>query len=66
MGDNDKTQAKIDQMKGKAKETAGHAVGNESMEAEGRSDQAKGDIRQAGEKAKDAAKDILHRHDSDD
>lgn len=58
MSASDKAKATMDKGKGKAKEAAGHAVGNESMEAEGRADQAKGDLRQAGEKAKDAVKDI--------
>lgn len=59
MSDSDKVEAKTDQAKGKVKETVGHAVGNESLEAEGRGDQAKGDAREAGEKAKDAVKDVL-------
>jgi uncharacterized protein YjbJ (UPF0337 family) len=32
------------------------AASNESLEAEGHGDQAKGDLRQAGEKVKDAFK----------
>lgn len=59
MSDSDKVEAKTDQAKGKVKETVGHAVGNEKLEAEGRGDQAKGDVREAGEKAKDAVKDVL-------
>lgn len=59
MGADDKAHAKVEQVKGKAKETVGHAVGNERLEAEGRAEQAKGDVQAAGEKAKDAAKDIL-------
>lgn len=59
MGDNDKTKAKVEQGKGKAKEAVGNAVGNERLKAEGRGDQAKGDARQAGEKAKDAVKDVF-------
>ena len=51
-----KTEAKTDQAKGKVKETVGRAVGNESLEAEGRAEQSKGDARQAAEKAKDAFK----------
>ncbi|MFE6777488.1 CsbD family protein [Streptomyces sp. NPDC057702] len=52
-----KTEAKIDQAKGKVKEAAGRAVGNERLTAEGRADQAKGDARQAKEKLKDALDD---------
>lgn len=51
---NEKAKAKGEQAKGKVKETAGRAVGNERMTAEGRADQVKGDARQAKEKGKDA------------
>ncbi|MEW2162840.1 CsbD family protein [Streptomyces sp. NPDC007084] len=54
MAENEKTRAKIEQAKGKAKETVGRAVGNERMTAEGKIEQSKGDARQAKEKAKDA------------
>jgi hypothetical protein len=37
-------------------ETAGRALGNQQMEAEGQAGQAKGNLKQAGEKAKDAFK----------
>ncbi|MGC5346311.1 CsbD family protein [Streptomyces sp. DT24] len=53
---NEKTEAKVEQAKGKLKETTGRAVGNERMTAEGRAEGAKGDIREAKEKAKDAFK----------
>ncbi|WNI16440.1 CsbD family protein [Actinacidiphila sp. ITFR-21] len=59
MSASDKSQARTEQAKGKIKETAGHAVGNEELEAEGRADQAEGDMRQAKEKAKDAMKDVF-------
>ncbi|MYS24505.1 CsbD-like [Streptomyces sp. DvalAA-14] len=55
--DHEKTDAKLEQAKGKAKETVGRAVGNESMTAEGRAEQAKGDAREAKEKIKDVFKD---------
>ena len=41
---------------GKIKEGAGKMAGDQSLEAEGRGDQAKGDLKQAGEKVKDAVK----------
>jgi uncharacterized protein YjbJ (UPF0337 family) len=41
---------------GKVKEGAGKMTGDQSLEAEGRGDQAKGDLKQAGEKVKDAVK----------
>jgi len=43
-------------MKGKAKETAGDATGDEQLQAEGQTDQAKGNVKQAGEKVKDVFK----------
>lgn len=61
MSASDKAEAKTEQGKGKIKETVGHAVGNERMEAEGRGDQAKGDVRDAAEKAKEAAKKMFKR-----
>ncbi|BDH15708.1 CsbD family protein [Streptomyces hygroscopicus] len=50
----DKKAAKTEQVKGAAKETVGRAVGNERMTAEGRAERAKGDMRQAAAKSKDA------------
>ena len=41
---------------GKAKEATGRATDNERLEAEGRTDQSKSDLKQAGEKVKDAFK----------
>ncbi|MFA7766157.1 CsbD family protein [Streptomyces sp. NPDC048723] len=56
MSDKEKSRAKAEQAKGKLKETAGRAVGNERMTAEGRTEKAKGDARQAKEKMKDVFK----------
>ncbi len=50
----DKIKNTAETAKGKVKEEAGKATGNESLEAEGHADQAKGDLKNAGEKAKDA------------
>jgi uncharacterized protein YjbJ (UPF0337 family) len=41
-------------IKGKAKEAVGKATDNEQWEAEGKKDQVAGNIKQAGEKVKDA------------
>ena len=54
----DKAKNKVQETKGKAKETAGKAVGNERLEAEGAADQTKADVKQAGEKVKDAGKSL--------
>jgi uncharacterized protein YjbJ (UPF0337 family) len=43
-------------MLGKAKEKTGQATDDEQMESEGRADQTKADLKQAGEKVKDAFK----------
>ncbi len=54
MGDADKMKDKAQEVKGTIKEKAGKALGNEQMEAEGAADKAKGSLKQAGEKVKDA------------
>ncbi len=54
MGADDKAKNAAEKASGKVKEAAGRATGNEQLEAEGRVDQAKADLRQAGEKVKDA------------
>ncbi|MFC5998614.1 CsbD family protein [Quadrisphaera sp. GCM10027208] len=56
MGMDDKLSNKGEDLGGKAKEAAGRATGDEEMETEGRVDQAKADLKQAGEKVKDAFK----------
>jgi uncharacterized protein YjbJ (UPF0337 family) len=56
MGAEDKVRDKAEELKGKGKEKVGDAIGNEQMEAEGHADQAKGNLKQAGEKVKDAFK----------
>ena len=54
MGFDDKAQNKGEELGGKAKEAAGKLTDNEELEAEGKADQAKANMKQAGEKAKDA------------
>ena len=56
MATEDKAANKVTEIKGKAKEGTGKAIGNEQMEAEGKGDQVKGNLKQAGEKVKDAFK----------
>jgi uncharacterized protein YjbJ (UPF0337 family) len=43
-------------MKGQAKEKTGKATGDRDLEAEGQADQVKGNLKNAGEKVKDAFK----------
>ncbi|MGW3156533.1 CsbD family protein [Streptomyces sp. NPDC001089] len=56
MAADEKAQAKGEQAEGKVKKVVGGAVGNESLRAEGRVEETKGDLREAKEKAKDAIK----------
>lgn len=56
MGASDKIENFTDEKVGEAKETFGKATDNEDMEAEGKTDQAKADLKQAGEKVKDVFK----------
>ena len=56
MSAEDKAKNTAEQATGKVKEGAGKVTGNESLKAEGRGDQAKGNLKQAGEKVKDAFK----------
>jgi uncharacterized protein YjbJ (UPF0337 family) len=52
----DKAKNKIEGAAGKAKETLGRATGDRDTEDEGRADQSKADLKDAGEKVKDAFK----------
>ena len=52
----DKAKNKLEEVTGQGKEKIGDATGNESLQAEGERDQAKGNIKQAGEKIKDVFK----------
>jgi uncharacterized protein YjbJ (UPF0337 family) len=56
MGIGDKIDNMSEDASGKAKEATGKATDDERLEAEGRADQSKADIKQAGEKIKDAFK----------
>lgn len=54
MGTGDKFENTKDDLVGQAKEATGKATDNERMEAEGKGDQTKANLKQAGEKIKDA------------
>jgi uncharacterized protein YjbJ (UPF0337 family) len=56
MGLDDKIKNATEDLTGKGKEATGKATDNERLEAEGKGDQAKSDVKQAGEKVKDAFK----------
>lgn len=48
-------------LKGKAKEAAGKVTDNPRLEVEGKLDQGKGNLKQAGEKVKDAGNSVFGR-----
>ncbi|MBK8468335.1 MAG: CsbD family protein [Candidatus Phosphoribacter sp.] len=54
MSATDKVKNVAEDLKGKAKEAAGKITGDEGLEAEGRGDQIKADVKKAGENIKDA------------
>lgn len=53
----DKIKHAAEDAAGHAKEAVGKATGNEKLEAEGRLDQAKADLKKAADNVKDAAED---------
>jgi uncharacterized protein YjbJ (UPF0337 family) len=54
MGFEDKIKNEAEDLKGKAKEAMGKLTGDHEKEAEGKTDQAKSDLKDAGEKVKDS------------
>jgi uncharacterized protein YjbJ (UPF0337 family) len=54
MGLMDKFEDKAEELKGQGKQHVGDATDNEQLQAEGKVDEVKGDLKQAGEKVKDA------------
>lgn len=58
MGLDDKISNKTEDLGGKAKETAGSAVGNKDLENEGKGDQVSSAVKDGAEKVKDAASNI--------
>jgi len=56
MGMDDKLSNAAEDAKGKAKEAVGKGTDDEELERQGKTDQAKSDLKDAGEKVKDAFK----------
>ena len=54
MSTTDKAKNKVEDLKGKGKEAFGTATGDESLRNEGKADQAKSSLKDAGEQVKDA------------
>ena len=57
MSATDKAKDKAQEVAGKVKEKAGQASDDDDLEARGKADQTKGNLKQAGEKIKDAFKE---------
>ena len=55
MGADDKLENAADRLAGRGKEAVGAATDNEEMRDEGRGQQTEADVKDAGEKVKDAA-----------
>jgi uncharacterized protein YjbJ (UPF0337 family) len=56
MAATDKAKNNAQRAKGKVKEVAGKVTGDGRLRAEGKADRMKGNLKQAGEKVKDAFK----------
>ena len=56
MGIDDKFENAKDKTVGKAKDAAGKATDDDELQAEGKTQETKGDLKSAGEKVKDAFK----------
>ena len=51
-----KAKNKAEEVQGKGKEALGQATDDDELKAEGKADQTKGNLKQAGEKVKDVFK----------
>ena len=58
MGTKDKVSNKVQDLKGKGKETVGSATGNKDLRIKGKTDQTKSSLKDAGEKVKDAGSKV--------
>ena len=54
MGKEDKARNKVEEVRGQAKEKVGNATGDPALARQGQREQSKGNLKQAGEKVKDA------------
>jgi uncharacterized protein YjbJ (UPF0337 family) len=54
MTNSDKAKNKIEELEGRARQVAGAASGDSSQQRQGRVEEAKANMKQAGEKVKDA------------
>ena len=56
MSAEDKMKNKAEELRGKSKEAVGRATDDPDLEAEGRAERTRGQLKQAGEKIKDVFK----------
>ena len=56
MSGEDKANNKLEELGGKAKEALGNATDDKDLQASGKKDQSKSNLKQAGEKVKDVFK----------
>ena len=61
MSATDKAKDKLQVAKGHVKEVIGRATGDQGLEAEGAGDKLAGNVKQAGEKLKDAVRGLKRR-----
>jgi uncharacterized protein YjbJ (UPF0337 family) len=59
MGTGDRMENSAEEAKGKLKQGLGEATDNERLQAEGKADETKGNLKNAGEDIKDAAKRVF-------
>lgn len=56
MGGEDKTKNKVEEVQGQAQSSIGETTGDKDMQAEGKKKESKANMKQAGQKIKDAFK----------
>lgn len=61
MGIQDKFENKAEELKGRAKESAGAAAGDEDLKNEGKADQASSTVKKGAEKVKDKANELADK-----
>ena len=61
MSTSDKVEHAGEKVVGQIKETTGKVTGNEDLEARGAAEKAGADVKQAGDKVVDAAKDVFDK-----
>lgn len=66
MGYEDKTGNKMDDLSGKAKEGVGKVSGNEELEAEGKTDQAKSSLKEGAREVKEGLEGVKDSLKGDD